>query len=282
MAVLDAVIGPRDGGMQVSHSSGKGGSSSDGEDESGHIHAGRFRPAGCSAHRDVQAAGGRQGRAPRIQRAADSIRLPRMAKRGRMFVIAAASGTGKTTLVKALMAKQPQLRFSVSYTTRAPRPNEVDGRDYHFISKEEFQRMVSAGEFLEHAQVFDNFYGTGIKAVSDALAAGQDLLLEIDWQGAQQVRRHLPEACSIFILPPSRAALEERLRARSTDSDAVIRRRLQDSVTELSHWREFDHVVINHRFEHALAVLQDIVHGRPVASSPQAPEIAALAAGLLA
>lgn len=205
-----------------------------------------------------------------------------MTRRGHLYVIAAPSGTGKTSLVKALMAQQPQLRFSVSYTTRAPRTNEQHGRDYHFVSKEEFQRMVSAGEFLEHAQVFDNFYGTGIRAVNDALAAGQDLLLEIDWQGARQVRRHLPEARSIFILPPSRAALEERLRARSTDSDAVIRRRLQDSVTELSHWHEFDHVVVNDRFDHALTQLQDIIQGRPVACSPQTPEIAALAARLLA
>ena len=205
-----------------------------------------------------------------------------MSGRGKLFVIAAPSGTGKTSLVKALMQRQPQLRFSVSYTTRPPRPNERDGVDYHFVTKEAFQRMVAQGEFLEHAQVFDNFYGTGVKAVQDALAAGQHLLLEIDWQGAQQVRKHLPEGRSIFILPPSRAALEERLRARSTDSDAVIRRRLQDSVTELSHWHEFDHVVVNDDFNHALGALEAIVQDRPVASSPHSPEIRALAARLLA
>ena len=205
-----------------------------------------------------------------------------MTRRGHLFVIAAPSGTGKTSLVKALMQRQPQLRFSVSYTTRAPRQNERDGVDYHFVSKDTFQRMVAQGEFLEHAQVFDNFYGTGVKAVSEALAAGQDLLLEIDWQGAQQVRKRLPEGRTIFILPPSRAALEERLRARSTDSDAIIRRRLQDSVTELSHWQEFDHIVVNDRFEDALAALEAIVHNRPVESSPGSPAIRALAARLLA
>ncbi len=205
-----------------------------------------------------------------------------MPDRGKLFVIAAPSGTGKTSLVKALMQRQPQLRFSVSYTTRPPRQNERDGVDYHFVTKDAFQGMVAAGEFLEHAQVFDNFYGTGVQAVQDALAGGQHLLLEIDWQGAQQVRKRLPEGRSIFILPPSRAALEERLRARSTDSDAVIRRRLQDSVTELSHWSEFDHVVVNDDFQHALAMLEAIVEGRPVASSPQLPDIQALAARLLA
>jgi len=205
-----------------------------------------------------------------------------MTQRGRLFVIAAPSGTGKTSLVRALMARQPRLRFSVSYTTRPPRPNEVDGRDYHFVSREQFQRMVDAGEFLEHARVFDNAYGTGVTTVNDALAAGQDLVLEIDWQGARQVSQKLPEKCSIFILPPSRAALEERLRARRTDSDDIIRRRLEDSVTELSHWHEFDHVIVNDRFEEALDRLEDIVQGRPVASSPRTPAIAGLAARLLA
>jgi guanylate kinase len=205
-----------------------------------------------------------------------------MKTRGHLFVIAAPSGTGKTSLVKALMLRKPTLKFSVSYTTRKPRPAEVEGQDYHFVSKETFQTMIAAGEFLEHAQVFDNFYGTSVMAVSEALERGQDLLLEIDWQGAQQVRKRLPECCSIFILPPSRAALEQRLRQRSTDSDAVIERRLRDSVTELSHWSEFDHIVVNDRFEHALEVLETIVEGRPAASSPSAAEITALAAALLA
>ena len=141
-------------------------------------------------------------------------------ERGRLYVVAAPSGAGKTSLVKALMAREPRLRFSVSYTTRQPRPNEVDGRDYHFVTQARFQEMVARDEFLEHAQVFDNFYGTGLREVKSALEGGQLLLLEIDWQGAQQVRARLPAARSIFILPPTRRALEERLKARSTDSAA--------------------------------------------------------------
>ena len=197
-------------------------------------------------------------------------------------MIAAPSGTGKTSLVKALMLRNPQLKFSVSYTTRPPRPAEIDGKDYHFVSKQRFQEMVAAGEFLEHAQVFDNFYGTGVDAVTAALERGQDLLLEIDWQGAQQVRKRLPECRTIFILPPSRAALEQRLRARSTDSDSVIERRLRDSVTELSHWKEFDHIVVNDQFEHALQALEAIVDGRTAVDSPASAAITALAAALLA
>jgi len=204
-----------------------------------------------------------------------------MHKRGRLFVIAAPSGTGKTSLVKALMERQPRLKFSVSYTTRKPRSQEVDGRDYHFIGKEQFQDMIASDQFLEHAQVFDNFYGTGIKTVIDALEQGQDLLLEIDWQGAQQVRRRLPECCSVFILPPSRSALEQRLRHRSTDTNEVIERRLRDSVTELSHWNEFDHVVVNDDFGRALTDLEAIVQGRPANTSPKLPAITRLAASLL-
>jgi len=205
-----------------------------------------------------------------------------MSQRGKLFVIAAPSGTGKTSLVKALMLREPRLQFSVSYTTRKPRSAEIDGHDYHFVSQEEFRKMIEAGQFLEHAQVFDNSYGTGVDTVSDALARGQDLLLEIDWQGAQQVRRRLPECCSIFILPPSRAALEQRLRNRSTDSNEVIERRLRDSVTELSHWKEFDHIVVNDDFDRALADLAAIVEGKPAATSPALPAITRLAAALLA
>jgi guanylate kinase len=181
--------------------------------------------------------------------------------RGDLYVIAAPSGAGKTTLVKALMEREPALCFSVSYTTRTPRPNEVDGRDYHFVSAAKFAQMVAGDEFLEHARVFDNCYGTGLAAVTAALEQGTKLLLEIDWQGARQVRTKLPEAQTIFILPPSRAALEQRLKARSTDSEAVIRRRLQDSVGDLGHWREFDYVVVNDRFDEALAGLRAIVTG---------------------
>jgi guanylate kinase len=150
-------------------------------------------------------------------------------KQGRLYVVSAPSGAGKTSLVKALMEREPAIRFSVSYTTRKPRPNEVPGRDYHFVAPEQFQQMVEAGEFLEHASVFDNYYGTGVRAVQEALRCGEQLLLEIDWQGARQVRERLPEALSIFILPPSRSALEERLKNRSTDSSSVIERRLRDA-----------------------------------------------------
>ena len=203
-------------------------------------------------------------------------------RRGRLFVIAAPSGTGKTSLVKRLMERVPTLGFSVSHTTRKPRPNEQDGRDYHFVSPERFRAMIAAGEFLEHASVFDNLYGTSQAAVETALAAGRDLLLEIDWQGARQVRQRLPEAVDVFILPPSRAALEARLRGRGTDSDEVIARRLADSVTELSHWGEFRYVVVNDRFEAALAELERIVTGRGAGLEAGRPELAAFAARLLA
>ena len=204
------------------------------------------------------------------------------ARRGRLFVIAAPSGTGKTSLVKALMTAVPSLAFSVSHTTRARRPNEVEGRDYHFVSPDEFRRMIAAGAFLEHASVFDNYYGTSLAAVEAALARGQDLLLEIDWQGARQVRERLPEAIDVFILPPSRAALAERLRARATDSDAIISRRLRDSVTELSHWNEFRYVIVNDRFEEALADLERIVAGDASEYRRGRPGLGDFAAQLLA
>ena len=201
--------------------------------------------------------------------------------RGSLYVVAAPSGAGKTSLVKALMERQPHIRFSVSYTTRKPRPNEVDGRDYHFVTQERFAEMVERGEFLEHARVFDNCYGTGLETVHTALTQGELLLLEIDWQGARQVRARLPEARSIFILPPSRRALEERLRARSSDAEAVIERRLRDAKQDLAHWTEFDYVVINDRFEQAVADLLAIVQGRGGALTASRPEVARFAAELL-
>jgi guanylate kinase len=202
-------------------------------------------------------------------------------ERGRLYVVSAPSGAGKTSLVKALMEREPRIRFSVSYTTRTPRPNEIPGRDYHFVSMERFAEMAARGEFLEHAQVFDNCYGTGVHTVEEALVNGEQLLLEIDWQGAEQVRARLPEARSVFILPPSRASLEQRLRARSTDSDAVIDRRLRDAAQDLTHWAEFDYVVINDRFETALADLQAIVEDRGGHLVAQRPEVRRLAAELL-
>ena len=199
---------------------------------------------------------------------------------GRLYVIAAPSGAGKTSLVKALMEREPRIQFSVSYTTRKPRPNEIPGRDYHFVSAERFQEMIANDEFLEHARVFDNCYGTGVRTVQEALSNGEELLLEIDWQGARQVRARIPEACSIFILPPSRHALELRLRGRSTDSDEVIQRRLRDAAEDLDHWTEFDYVVINDRFEQAIEDLQAIVENRGSRLIAQRPEVVHLAARL--
>ena len=201
-------------------------------------------------------------------------------KQGRLYVVSAPSGAGKTSLVKALMEREPAIQFSVSYTTREPRPNEVPGRDYHFVAPEQFQQMVEAGEFLEHASVFDNYYGTGVRAVQEALRCGEQLLLEIDWQGARQVRERLPEALSIFILPPSRSALEERLKNRSTDSSSVIERRLRDAGEDIGHWNEFDYVVINDEFERAIADLQNIVHDRGAEFAATNPGVAQFAARL--
>ena len=191
--------------------------------------------------------------------------------RGRLFVIAAPSGAGKTSLVRALVQREPSLRFSISYTTRAQRPNEVEGRDYFFVTRDEFERMVAAGEFLEHARVFDNCYGTSRRQVEQSLEAGQDLILEIDWQGARQIRRALPECISIFILPPSRAELERRLRGRGTDADDVIRRRLRDAAGDMGHWSEFAYVVVNDDFQLALDQLAAIVagQGEPVRADRQ-------------
>ena len=202
-------------------------------------------------------------------------------QRGRLYVVSAPSGAGKTSLVKALMEREPRIRFSVSYTTRKPRPNEIPGRDYHFVTMERFEEMIAHEEFLEHAQVFDNCYGTGVRTAEESLANGEQLLLEIDWQGARQVRLRLPEARSIFILPPSRSALEHRLKARSTDSEEVIERRLRDAALDLGHWAEFDYVVVNDRFEQALEDLRAIVEDRGSPLLATRPEIAQFAAGLL-
>jgi guanylate kinase len=201
---------------------------------------------------------------------------------GRLYVVAAPSGAGKTSLVKALMEREPAIQFSVSYTTRKPRPNEIPGRDYHFVTHERFENMIADGEFLEHARVFDNFYGTGLRTVQEALLNGEQLLLEIDWQGARQVRARLPEARSIFILPPSRGALEQRLKGRSTDSDSVIERRLRDAAHDMGHWNEFDYVVINDDFGRAIHDLQDIIHDRGARLRVNDPQMARFAATLAA
>ncbi|HEX7116035.1 MAG TPA: guanylate kinase [Steroidobacter sp.] len=202
-------------------------------------------------------------------------------ERGKLFVIAAPSGAGKTSLVRALMERLPELKFSISYTTREPRPNEVHGQDYFFVDKPTFERMIQAGEFLEHANVFDNYYGTSRSQVEQHLEAGHHVLLEIDWQGAQQVRRAMPECRSIFVLPPSRSALEQRLRGRGTDSEEVIARRLRDSIADMSHWNEFDYIVVNDDFERATNDLQAIVSGRGEALKRDRSEIQTLIPTLL-
>ena len=204
-----------------------------------------------------------------------------MSKRGHLYVIAAPSGAGKTSLLKALMARRPGLEFSVSCTTRNPRPGEVDGRDYHFIARKDFERLVDANEFIEHANVFGNLYGTRKSVVESALAEGRDLIVEVDWQGAAQVRKRLPEAVQIFILPPSRAELESRLRKRASDTEDVIARRLRESTLEMSHWSDFDYVIVNREFDQALSELNAIFDGQGQASRRDRPELAPLTRELL-
>lgn len=181
--------------------------------------------------------------------------------RGSLFVIAAPSGAGKTSLVKEVLARDRSLKVSVSHTTRKPRAHEVTGEHYHFIGVDEFKRLRAAGEFLESAEVFDNFYGTGRTQVEALRNAGHNVILEIDWQGAQQVRAAQPDAHTVFILPPSRAELEARLRNRKTDSEEVIARRLRDSIADMSHYAEFDSVIVNQDFEDAVGQLLQVLRG---------------------
>ena len=201
--------------------------------------------------------------------------------RGSLFVIAAPSGAGKTSLVKEVLDRDRSLKVSVSHTTRKPRTNEVSGEHYHFVGVDEFKRLRAAGEFLESAEVFDNFYGTGRAQVEALRNAGHNVILEIDWQGAQQVRRAQPDAHTVFILPPSRSALEARLRNRKTDSDEVIARRLRDSIADMSHYAEFDSVIVNQDFEDAVGQLLQVLRGSRDFSSKR-ESLKPLAAALLA
>lgn len=178
---------------------------------------------------------------------------------GILFVVSAPSGAGKTSLVKALMERDAGLALSVSCTTRAPRAGEEDGVHYHFLTRDRFEAAVAAGDFTEHAEVFGNLYGTREADLRSHLGSGRDLILEIDWQGARQVRRRFPAAVSLFILPPSLEELERRLRGRGTDDEAVIARRLAQARDDLSHWAEYDYLVVNDRFESALSDLGSIV-----------------------
>jgi guanylate kinase len=179
-----------------------------------------------------------------------------------LFIVSAPSGAGKTSLVNALVASLDQVVSSISYTTRPPRPGERDGVDYHFISMAEFERMISAGAFLEHAQVFGNRYGTARAAIEAELTAGRDIVLEIDWQGTRQIRARMPESVSIFILPPSLPELERRLCSRESDDPETIQRRLDEAAAEMSHYPEYDYVIVNAVFEQALADLQSIVRAQ--------------------
>ena len=186
-----------------------------------------------------------------------------MTTNGKLFIFSAASGTGKTSLAKALVENTPEVAFSVSHTTRAPRPGEQHGAHYYYVTREEFERMVANGEFVEHATVFDNSYGTSKQAIEAQVKSGKSVILDIDWQGARAIKKWRPEAVSIFILPPSRAALRERLTNRKQDSQEVIDRRMREAVAEMSHYSEFDHLVVNDDFDAALADLKAILRGEP-------------------
>lgn len=199
-----------------------------------------------------------------------------------LFVVSAPSGAGKTSLLKELLAGDDHLAVSVSHTTRAMRPGERDGSDYHFVGVDTFKAMVAEGRFLEHAQVFDNFYGTAQASVEATLARGLDVVLEIDWQGARQVRERIPGAVSVFILPPSRQALEQRLRGRGQDSDETIARRMRDARSETEHYAEYDYLVVNDDFDTALAQLRAIVGAERLRLGNQRLRRAALLADLLA
>jgi guanylate kinase len=197
-----------------------------------------------------------------------------MAASAKLFVIAAPSGAGKTTLVKALVKRNPVFRFSVSFTTRKQRKNEVDGRDYFFVSETRFLELKEQGELLESALVFDNYYGTSRTQVQQYLDEGQSVILEIDWQGARLVRESMPACVSVFILPPSRTELERRLRDRQTDSDEVIERRLRDALGDMSHWDEFDYVIFNDQLDLAVTELEAVLGGKGAASRVDASELA--------
>ena len=201
--------------------------------------------------------------------------------KGTLFIVSAPSGAGKTSLLKELVAADPLLDVSVSHTTRAKRPGEEDGKDYHFIDEKEFVRMIGEGAFMEHAQVFDNYYGTAEAAVRECLEAGQDIVLEIDWQGARQVRHRIPDAVSIFILPPSPDELYERLSARGQDSDEVIARRMRDAKNEMSHYAEYDYLVVNDDFSTALKELDAIVRSLRLRQSIQAGKLQSQLSALL-
>ncbi len=200
---------------------------------------------------------------------------------GNLFIVSAPSGAGKSSLVKALLERDSTIRLSVSYTTRAPRTGEVDGVHYHFVSRELFQERLERGEFLESAEVYGNFYGTSQRWIEEEMAAGRDILLEIDWQGAAQVRRLMPQALSIFILPPSLEELQRRLDGRGTDSAEVIAKRIAAAREDISHALEFDYLVVNDAFDEALADLLAIARAQRLLMQNQTQRQSLLLSSLL-
>ena len=202
--------------------------------------------------------------------------------RGTLYIVAAPSGAGKSSIVNACLARDANICLSISFTSRAPRPGERHHEHYHFVSAAEFERMVAAGDFFEHARVHGDWKGTAKQSVEPQLAAGRDVLLEIDWQGARQVQVQVPDAVSVFILPPSREALEQRMRARGQDSEAVIAQRLAAAREEMSHYGEFDYLIVNEVFDTAVAEMCAILQASRLRREAQAQRHAGLIATLLA
>lgn len=204
-----------------------------------------------------------------------------MAVKGTLYTVSAPSGAGKTSLVNALLEGAENLQVSVSHTTRAKRPGEVDGVNYHFVDEPTFLEMLERADFLEHARVFNNFYGTSKTWVEQSLNSGVDVILEIDWQGAAQVRKLIPETVSVFILPPSREALFERLQGRGQDDPSVIEGRMAEAKNEISHYVESDYLIVNDQFDQALADFKSIISAERSALQKQAQKHQALIASLL-
>jgi len=202
-------------------------------------------------------------------------------KQGTLFVVSAPSGAGKTSLVRELRARLGDFTVSVSHTTRARRPGEQQGRDYFFVERTEFERMVAQGAFLEYARVFDHYYGTARETLEAALAGGKDVMLEIDWQGARQVKKLIPSCLAIFVLPPSRDALTQRLQGRGQDDAETIVRRMRDAISEMSHYGEYDYLIVNDDFETALEQMRSIVVASRLKTARQAEKLAGLIESLL-
>lgn len=203
-------------------------------------------------------------------------------RQGLLFILSAPSGAGKTSLVNALLASQPEIKVSISHTTRPRRPGERNGVDYYFVDRPDFEAKIAQGSFLEYAHVFDHFYGTSRHWVGEQLDQGRDVILEIDWQGARQVRTAMPEAITIFILPPSCQALEQRLRGRDRDTEETIQRRMRDAVNEISHYAEYEYLLVNDDFDRALAELQAIIQASRLRTEVQRRTLAPLLQELMA